>query len=169
MPFKVLRNDRAKFELDEFLSRPLVAHVSTASELGARNSVFFFSWEGEAMWMILEEGYNTVQDRVRQDPRVSLGVVDFDPKRGFLQHVSIRGHASLEPWDDDRAGRLLDRYDARLEGYSGKPHKAGDKTEGSRPMSLLKVVPESVFMRELGYRDFVLQRQKLRAQGGRSA
>jgi hypothetical protein len=56
MPFQVLRNDRAKFGLDEFLSRPLVIHVSTTSGQGARNSVFFFLCEGEAFWMILEEG-----------------------------------------------------------------------------------------------------------------
>ena len=168
MPFKVRRNDRAKFELDEFLSRPLLAHLSTASDLGARNSVFWYLWEDEALWMILEEGYNSVQARVRDDPRVALGIVDFDPKSGFLQHVSIRGHASLEPWDDGRAGRLLRRYYARLEGYSGTPHKSGERTWGSLPMILLKVLPESVLMREQGYRDLVLLRQNSHAQSARS-
>jgi hypothetical protein len=169
MSFRVLRNDRAKFELDEFLSRPLVLHVSTTSTEGARNSVFFFLWEEGAFWMILEEGYNTVQARVRADPRVALGIVDFDPSAGFLQHVSVRGHASLEPWDDDRAGRLLDRYYGRLEGYSAPPHMPGTKTRGSRPMTFLKVLPESVMMRELGYREFVLTKRDRKADVGSAA
>ncbi len=153
---RILRNDRARFDLDEFLSRPLVAHLSTASVDGTRNSVFWFLWEEGALWMILEEGYNTVQDRVRRDSRVSVGVVDFDPRTGFLQHVSVRGRATLEPWDDDRAGRLLDRYYRRLRGYAAAPHRSGARVGGSRPMSFLRVLPESVLLRDLEYRTAVL-------------
>ena len=31
-------NDRASFDLDEFLARPLFAHLATASDLGPRDS-----------------------------------------------------------------------------------------------------------------------------------
>ncbi len=166
-PVKILRNDRAKFDLGEFLSRPLLAHISTASDRGPRNSVFWFIWEDDALWMILEEGFNTVQARVRKDSRVAVGVVDFDPRTGFLQHVSICGQASLEPWDDDRAGRLLDRYYRHLEGYAAPPHRPGERAGGRLPMTFLRVVPESVMMRELEYRNSVLEKSTPRLTASR--
>lgn len=154
----MLRNDRARFDLDEFLSRPLVAHISTGSSAGSRNSVFFYIWEDHALWMILEEGFNTVQARVRKDPRVAVGVVDFDPRTGFLQHVSIRGSASLEPWDDDRAGRLLHRYYRHLDGYDRPAPQPGERTTGRLPMIFLRVVPDSVMLRDLEYRSTVREK-----------
>jgi hypothetical protein len=154
--FRILRNKRAKFELDEFLSRPLLAHLSTTSEQGARNSVFWFIWEDDALWMILEEGFNNVQGRVRKDSRVAVGVVDFDSRSGFFQHVSIRGRASLEPWADDRAGRVLRRYYRHLDGYVASPRRPGERTTGRFPMTFLRVVPESVMLREMEYRTSVL-------------
>lgn len=165
MPTTVLRDSRSQFELGEFLSRPLIVHVATHSKDGARNSVFWFAWEDGAFWMILEEGYNTVQTRVTEDPRVALGLVDFDPGTGFLQHVSVRGRATLEPWDDDRAARLLDRYYRRLDGYTARPLGTGATTRGRRPMIFLKVIPETILLRELGYRDGVLRKQTKRATG----
>ena len=35
---KLLRNDRAESDLDEFLSRPLMAHLATESGAGAPES-----------------------------------------------------------------------------------------------------------------------------------
>lgn len=163
--FKILRNDRAKFDLREFLSRPLLAHLSTNSEEGARNSVFWYPWEEDALWVIVEDGYNTAQDRVRDDSRVAVGIVDFDPKAGFLQHVSIRGNGSLEPWDDDRASRLLRRYYAHLEGYVAPPRKAGEPTTGRARMRFLRVTPESIFLRDLAYRASVLESAAQRRSG----
>ena len=154
--FKVLRNDRAKFDLDEFLSRPLLAHLSTSSEEGARNSVFWYLWEEGALWVIVEDGYNTAQDRVRDDSRVAVGIVDFDPKTGFLQHVSIRGKGSLEPWNHDRASRLLRRYYAHLDGYVAPPRKPGEPTTGRRQTMFLRVTPKSVLLRDQAYRASVL-------------
>ena len=155
--FRVLRNDRAKFDLGEFLSRPLLAHVSTSSERGARNSVFWYLWEESALWMIVEEGYNTAQDRVRDDSRVAVGIVDFDPKTGFLQHVSIRGKGSLEPWDDDRGSRLLRRYYGHLDGYVAPPRTPREPTTGRGPMVFLRVTPTSVLLRDHAYRTSVLE------------
>lgn len=155
--FRVARNDRAKFDLDEYFSRPLLAHLSTSSSEGARNSVFWYLWEEGTLWMIMEEGFNTAQHRASDDPRVSVGIVDFDPKTGFLQHVSIRGRASLEPWDDDRASRLLRRYYAHLDGYVAPPRKPGEAVTGRHRMTFLRISPESVLMRELEYRASVLE------------
>lgn len=148
---ELLRDQRAAFDLDEFLGRPLIAHLATASEDGPRNSPLWFLWEGKAMWFIVEEGYNTFQLRIRDDPRVAIGIVDFDPRAGSLQHVGIRGLGSLEPWDDDLAERLHHRYYSRLDGYDRPPAPRGSKVVGRLPMTLVKVAPRQVVLRDQGY------------------
>ena len=153
---EVLRNSEAKFDLEEFLARPLLAHVASLSEDGARNSLFWYLWEDGAIWVILEEGFHTVQERIRADPRVAVGFADFDPAKGFLQHVSIRGTASLEPWDDDRAGRLLHRYYCQLQDYREPAPRADPAVGGRLPMTLLRIHPESVFLREHRYGQKIL-------------
>lgn len=153
----ILRDSHAEINLDEFLSRPLLAFLSTASEHGARGSVLWFIWEEGTLWMILEEGYNTVQDRVRLDPRVAVSITDFDPTTGLLQHVSIRGRGGLSPWDDDRASRLLRRYYRHLDGYATSPRPFGERVRGRLPMLFLRVTPESIVMRDQSYRDLVLK------------
>jgi hypothetical protein len=99
----------------------------------------------------VEEGYNTFQLRVRDDPRVAVGIVDFDPRSGTLQHVGIRGVASLEPWNDDLAGRLHYRYYSRLNGYDRPPAPTGAEVVGRLPMSFVKVEPSQVVIRDQGY------------------
>jgi hypothetical protein len=155
---EVDRSKAGKVELEEFLSRPLLAHIASSSDFGARNSLFWFLWEDGALWFILEEGFNTLQSRVQEDPRVAVGLADFDPKRGFLEHVSIRGRASVEGWDDARARRLLRRYYRFLDGYVEPPVNPGEKVTGRLPMTFLKIVPESVVIRDHTYRDNVVER-----------
>lgn len=157
---KIDRSIAGNIDLEEFLLRPLLAHVASSSPLGARNSLLWFLWEEGALWFILEEGFNTLQSRVREDPRVAVGLADFDPARGFLEHVSIRGRASVEDWDDARASRLLRRYYRRLEGYADTPATPGEKVTGRLPMTFLKVVPESVVIRDHTYRDNVVKRTR---------
>jgi hypothetical protein len=155
---EVLRNAQARFDLEEFLDRPLLAYVASFSDEGPRNSIFWYLWEDDAIWIILEEGVHTIQERIRGDPRVAVGFADFDAEKGFLQNVSIRGTASLEPWEDERAGRLLHRYYCQLQEYrEGAPHLARTAT-GAHPMSFLRIIPESVFLREQSYRDRVLSK-----------
>lgn len=148
---RVERNDHARFGLDEFLSRPLMAHLATTAPEGARDTPLWFVWEDGALWFITEIGYNTVHERVARDPRVSVGIVDFDPRTGHLQHVGLRGIARLEPWDDDRGNRLLYRYYRCGEGYSGGPPGPGEPCTGPRPMKFLRVEPQSVVLREQSY------------------
>jgi len=147
------REKGGAFDLDEFLARPLLAHLATSSEHGARASVFWYLWEDKSVWMIVEEGYNTAQDRVRKDPRVALAFTELDAKAGQLYHVGMRGHASLEAWDDARAARLLQRYYRYLPGYRDGTFRPGDKATGRFPMVWLRVVPESVVLRSWNYRE----------------
>lgn len=150
------REKGGSFDLDAFLDRPLLAHLATSSEDGARASVFWYLWENESVWMIVEEGYNTAQNRVRKDPRVALAFAELDAAAGRLHHVGMRGRATVEPWDDARAARLHQRYYRRLPGYRDQLFQPGDKVTGRLPMVWLRVVPDTVVLRSWEYGDEVV-------------
>ena len=100
---------KADFDLDEFLQRPLFAHLATLSAEGARESPVWYLWEGGAIWLIGNRR-DSFPKRIEADSRCAIGIVDFDLARGFLQHVGMRGNATVEPLDKARLLRLLCRY-----------------------------------------------------------
>jgi hypothetical protein len=153
---QLLREKGGGFDLDAFLSRPILAHLSTSSAVGGRASVFWFLWEESAVWMIVELGYNTAQERVIVEPRVALAFAELDVVQGTMTHVGMRGVASVEPWEDGRAARLHDRYYRFLPGYVAQPLRPGDRVTGRLPMKWLRVLPESVVLRSWHYRDDVV-------------
>lgn len=102
------RSENMDFE--EFLARPLFAHLATSSEEGARDVPLWFLWENGALWFIVVVSENTFHQRVQQDSRTAVGIVDFDVETGLVQHVSFRGRATVEPWDIERAKRVLSKY-----------------------------------------------------------
>jgi hypothetical protein len=107
----ILLHDRpGTVEIDEFLARPLFAHLATALDGAPRDSPVWFLWEDEAIWIIASRATDTFPDRIAQEPRCAIGIVDFDPACGLVQHVGFRGRATVEPFDAERAGRLLKRY-----------------------------------------------------------
>lgn len=153
---KLVRDDRARFDLDEFLACPLMAHLATRSEEGARESPLWYLWEDRSLWFIVEEGYNTFQHRVLVQSHVAVGFVDLDPGVGHLQHAGVRGPATVAPWDDARASRLLRRYYRHLQGYRDPRVSPDEKTTGRHPMVFVRVAPETVVLREPSYREFVV-------------
>ncbi len=48
----VSAGDRAIFDMDEFLARPLYAHLAHNGEQGPRESPVWFHWDGQAIWII---------------------------------------------------------------------------------------------------------------------
>jgi pyridoxamine 5'-phosphate oxidase-like protein len=97
------------FDLDAFLERPLFAHLATASPDGPRESPVWFVWEDGSVWLIGNQG-DSFPKRIREDERCAIGIVDFDLRTGFLQHVGMRGVAEVLPIDKGRFYRLLRRY-----------------------------------------------------------
>ncbi len=105
-----LGEDGARRLLEDLLSRPLFAHLATSSAEGPRESPVWFLWEEGALWVIGNYRTDTFPRRVERDPRCAVGVVDFDPATGLVQHVGFRGRARLAPHDPERMKRLLARY-----------------------------------------------------------
>lgn len=96
--------------LEDLLSRPLFAHLATASDEGPRESPVWFLWEDGALWIIGNYRTDTFPKRVEHEPRCAIGIVDFDAATGLVQHAGFRGRARLMPHDPERMERLLSRY-----------------------------------------------------------
>jgi hypothetical protein len=116
---KIVNKTGSRFDLGDegalslmrdILTRPLFAHLSTSSESGARESPVWFLWEGDALWIIGNYRTDSFPKRVERDPRCAVGIVDYDPATGLVQHVGFRGRARLQPHDAERMKRLLGRY-----------------------------------------------------------
>jgi Pyridoxamine 5'-phosphate oxidase len=103
---RVLEQD---FDIDAFLTRPLFAHLATVGEEGPYETPVWFAWEDNALWLIASRG-SSFPKRLQVDCRASIGIVDFDLQRGFLQHVGMRGTTQVVGMDPDRLRRLLVRY-----------------------------------------------------------
>lgn len=116
---KIVRDTGSHFDLDEaaalelmkdILSRPLFAHLATASERGPCESPVWFLWDDVALWIIGNYRTDSFPKRIEREPRCAVGVVDFEVSTGLVRHVGFRGRAYLEPHDAERMKRLLARY-----------------------------------------------------------
>lgn len=97
-------------DLEEFLDRRLFCFLGQQSGDGPRISPLWFLWEDGAVWNIARLEGRSYPDRVRDYPNTTVAIVDFDPQTGRVEHVGMRGTATLEPWDLPRAERLLSKY-----------------------------------------------------------
>ncbi|WP_175631885.1 hypothetical protein [Virgibacillus siamensis] len=48
---EIIKGERS-FDLDQFLEKPLFAHLSTLSLKGPRESPVWFFWKDECLWII---------------------------------------------------------------------------------------------------------------------
>lgn len=136
-------------DLETFLERPLFCFLSTAEDGGPRVSPLWFHWEDGAVW-IIGDTRKTYSRRIEHQPETALAIVDFDRTSGRVQHVGMRGRASVEPHDPELAERLLVRYlgperDEWDEARFGDPHQWGDE------MVLVRFRPETVVARDQSY------------------
>jgi hypothetical protein len=133
------------FDLEEFLSRPLFAHLSTNSESGPRGSPVWFLWRDSAVWIIGNPRENSFQYRIAKEPRCAVGIVHFDVEKGIVRHVGFRGRAEVEPFDAHTARQLFSKY-------LGKKEECWDtrfKESLEDPYAfLIKFTPETAVVRD---------------------
>jgi hypothetical protein len=143
----VSAGDRAIFDLDEFLSRALYAHLAHQSDQGPRESPVWFHWDGEGVWII---GGTSFPDNLKRDPRCALGIVDWDPATGRSQHVGIRGTAAVLPFDVALARTVFRKYfGPREEDWDPR---FDDLFAGGHGLEMVRITPETVVMRDQSYR-----------------
>lgn len=97
-------------EVDTFLARPLFCFFAQRSGHGPRLSPLWFLWEEETIWNVARLSDRSYPERVNEYPRSAVAVVDFDPATGRVEHVGMRGRATIEPYDSGRADRLFQKY-----------------------------------------------------------
>lgn len=145
---KVIRDRPKSVDVDELLAQPLFAHLATASDEGPRESPVWFLWEGGAIWIIGSRRADSFPARLKRDPACAIGIVDFDRKRGIIHHVGMRGQATIEPFDPQRARRLLARY---LGDRSDTWDRRFRETLSDPDNILVRFVPETVVARDQSY------------------
>ena len=144
---KVSAGNREIFDLDEFLSRPLYAHLAHDSGHGPRNSPVWFHWDGQALWII---GGKSFPGNLRRESRCAIGIVDWDPATGRSQHVGLRGRAEVLTFDPAVARTIFrkyfgpdeDRWDPRFR----------EDIDGESGVPLIRFAPETVVMRDQSYK-----------------
>jgi hypothetical protein len=109
----------------------------------------WFLWEGQVLWIIASRPTDTFPTRIERDARCALGIVDFNRTQGLVQHVGLRGKATVEPFDGARARRLLRRY-------LGDDERSWDERfartlRGQNQEVLVRFVPETVVARDVSY------------------
>jgi hypothetical protein len=134
------------FDIEEFLNRPLFAHLAALGEAGPCETPVWFSWEDGALW-IIATSKGSFARRLLKDERAAIGIVDFDLKRGFLQHLGMRGVATVLPMAVDRRTRLVTRY----LGNEATWNSWFKANVVERQDVLVKFVPDTVFARDQSY------------------
>jgi Pyridoxamine 5'-phosphate oxidase len=154
---KVSAGDRALFELDEFLSRPLYAHLAHNSEHGPRESPVWFHWDGRAFWII---GGTSFPTNLKRDARCALGIVDWDPATGRSQHVGVRGRAEVLAFDAAMARTIFRRYFGPRE--DDWDRRFDDVFAGELGLEMVRIIPETVVVRDQSYKPTAWARQQAR-------
>lgn len=153
---RVSSGDRAIFDLDEFLSRPLYAHLAHSSEQGPRESPVWFHWDGEAVWII---GGTSFPANLEHDPRCALGIVDWDLATGLSHHVGMRGRAEVLPFDGAIVQTIFRRYFGPDE--ADWDPRFDDATTGEAAgVTMVRFIPETVVVRDQSYKPTRWMRQK---------
>jgi hypothetical protein len=153
----VSAGDRALFNVDEFLARPLYAHLAHNSEHGPRESPVWFHWDGQAFWII---GGTSFPGNLKRDPRCALGIVDWEPATGRSQHVGVRGRAEVVAFDAAMARTIFRRYFGPQE--DDWDRRFDDVFTGEPGLELVRVIPETVVVRDQSYKPTAWARR----QGG---
>jgi hypothetical protein len=151
----VSAGDRAIFDLDEFLSRPLYAHLAHASAEGPRESPVWFHWDGASIWII---GGTTFPANLKRQPRCALGIVDWDPATGRSHHVGMRGRAEVVPHDPAMARTIFRRYFGPDE--ADWDRRFDDVFTDGSGLEMVRFTPETVVLRDQSYKPTAWARQK---------
>lgn len=78
-----------------------------------------------------------------------MSITDFDPQTGRVQHVGLRGTATVEPFDGERGERLLSQYLGPDEAQWDDQFR--DLGEAAEKYVFIRFEPETVVARDQSY------------------
>ena len=149
------------FDLNEFLGRPLFAHLAHNAEQGPCESPVWFHWGGEAVWII---GGTSFPQNVKREPICAVGIVDWDLATGRLHHVGFRGKAEVVAFDPQTAKTIFRKYFGPEE--QEWDQRFADVFTGEVGLELVRFVPATVIMRDQSYTPTPWAQQRERTKHG---
>jgi hypothetical protein len=156
---RVSSGNRGIFDLDEFLSRPLYAHLAHEAEHGPCESPVWFHWDGVFIWII---GGTSFPKNLKREPGCAIGIVDWDLATGLNQHVGLRGRAEVVPFDAEKAKTIFRKYFGPDEQeWDGRFADVFTRELG---LELIRFLPETIIMRDQSYTPTKWARQRRRSQ-----
>lgn len=135
------------FEIENVLTKPLMAHLSTVENGAPRDSPVWFLWEDSCLW-IFGTSKDSFVKRLQAEPKCAAGIVEYDLEKGILKHVGIRGIASLATCDKDR----LMRFVAKYLGADEQNHNPWFIENVVDPLNvMIRIDPESVVAKNVSF------------------
>lgn len=142
---KIIKDKKRSFDLEQFLAKPLFAHLSTVEEDFPRGSPVWFLWNNNILW-IIGTSSDSFPKRIRVNRNCAIGIVDFDVKTGLVLHAGFRGVATVEPFNHTIANRLLAKYlGENMEQWDPRFKHLDDSNV------LIRFKPETVVVRDQSY------------------
>lgn len=137
---------------EALLALPVFCFVGMHSIDGTapRVSPLWFLWEDDALW-ILGDTEESHTSRLQHHSDVAVAVVDYDAASGRLQHLGIRGSVSFEPYDGERAFRLLSRYLGSDPSDWDSDMFTDPRKEDNDRWTIIRISPKSVVLRDFSY------------------
>jgi hypothetical protein len=141
------------FDLDGFLSEPLIANVATS---GPTVRPMDYQWEQGAFWIICGPWAKLFQ-RVHKDPEIALliEVSEYD-RGGRILQVMASGPVEVAPYDIPRALRMLTRYhgpDASKWSTSPADYPSFIQNSGPQGAVWLKLMPRKLLTFNFSYKN----------------
>ena len=142
---KVSAGDREIFDLDEFLSRPLYAHLAHDSENGPRESPVWFHWDGQAIWII---GGTSFPQNLKREPRApSASWTGIRRRRANTLVCVVERTSSRRP---SGRGTIFKKYFGPDEArWDPRFH---EDIYGETGVPLVRFTPETVVVRDQSYK-----------------
>ncbi|CAM5662805.1 hypothetical protein SANTM175S_04023 [Streptomyces antimycoticus] len=109
--------DKAPFDVDAFLARPLVARLATE---GPRVRPVWFLWEDHAFW-VLTGPWALLEERLDRAPVFELVVDSCDLATGTVHQVIARGHGRVVDFDHGPGPPQAHPVPGRTGGAVGRP------------------------------------------------
>lgn len=137
-----------KINLDDFMKKPLFAHLATTSESGSAESPVWCLWKDGCLWVCTDIVNDSFGKRIEKDERCAIGIVDYDAKTGKLYHVGFRGIAKVIDFDVDIGTAVFAKYLGENKGQWPNWFNHFLKDQNAR---LIQFIPKTAVIRDRSY------------------
>lgn len=135
-------------DFNEFMTRPLFAHLSTMSDQGPVDSPVWCMWEDDCIWINTDIVNDSFGKRLTSDNRCAIGIIDYDNNTGKLHHVGFRGKAEVVNFDAMIGARIFTKYLGSAQDTWPPWFQQFLNDQNAR---LVKFTPKTVVIRDLSY------------------